>query len=231
MTLSILLAIAGYLVGAVSFARIVAAFVLPGQDLSRTKLVLPSRSTLPYTGVSATTLGARLGPRWGITVGVIDMLKGFLPVLACRALLPETTDYLVVATMIVIGHNWPIYYGFKGGRGQSPMLGGLLAIAPLAPLVCFPLGIALGLFIIRDMFAAYGLGHLLLVVWFMIFRSAPETVYSFTVNAAFLVASLPEIREYLRRRARGEIRQITSWRELLRAHPAMGSDRYQDKPK
>lgn len=231
MIQTLILALLAYLLGAVSFARLIAAAVLPGEDISRTTLVLPGENdaTLTYTGVSATSLGARLGPRWGMLTGVLDMLKGFVPVLACRLIWPESTDHLVVALMIVIGHNWPVYYRFKGGRGQSSMIGSLLAINPLAPLISYPLGAALGLLVMRDMFIAYGLGQILLIVWFALFGTGPEVLYAVAINAAYVVASLPEILEYWDRRARGEVIQIKSWRELLKAHPAMGSNRYKTK--
>lgn len=231
MLLTVVLALAGYLIGAVSFARIVGVLVLPGADLRRTELVLPGdNETIEYTGVSATSVGARLGSRWGMLVGLLDGLKGFLPVFAVHALWPGSTDHLVVAAAIVIGHNWPVYYRFHGGRGQSAVIGSLLAIDWLAPLVTIPLGAAIGLLIFRDMFIAYYLGQPLLIAWFALFGKWPEALYSLVWVLVMVIASLHEIRQYLDRRRAGEIRQIKSWRDLLTAHPAMGSDRYRKRP-
>lgn len=227
MLQTVILAIAGYLIGAVSFARIVGAVVLPGTNLGRTDLVLPGdNETIEYTGVSATSVGARLGSRWGMLVGVLDGLKGFLPVFAVHLLFPASTDHVVVAAAIVIGHNWPVYYRFHGGRGQSAVIGSLLAIDWLAPLVTIPLGSAIGLLIFRDMFIAYYLGQPLLIAWFAIFGKWPEALYSFVWVVVLVIASWPELSEGYRRRRAGEIQQIKSWRDLLTAHPAMGSSRY-----
>lgn len=231
MLQTVILALAGYLIGAVSFARIVGAIVLPGANLGRTDLVLPGdNETIEYTGVSATSVGARLGSRWGMLVGLLDGLKGFLPVFAVHMLWPESTDHLVVAAAIVIGHNWPVYYRFHGGRGQSAVIGSLLAIDWLAPLVTIPLGSAIGLLVFRDMFIAYYLGQPLLVVWFAIFGKWPEALYSLVWVVVMVIASWPELSQYYRRRRAGEIEQIKSWRDLLKAHPAMGSNRYRNGP-
>lgn len=230
MLQTVILAAAGYLIGAVSFARIVGAIVLPGTNLGRTDLVLPGdNETIEYTGVSATSVGARLGPRWGMLVGLLDGLKGFLPVFAVPMFWPGSTDHLVVAAAIVIGHNWPVYHGFKGGRGQSAVIGSLLAIDWLAPLVTIPVGSAIGLLVFRDMFVAYYLGQPLLIVWFAIFGKWPEALYSLVWVVVLVIASWPELSQYYRRRRAGEIEQIRSWRDLLKAHPAMGSSRYRKR--
>lgn len=228
MIQSLLLALGAYLLGGISFARIVGARVLPGQDLSRTDLVLPggSEATIGYTGVSATSVGARLGPKWGLITGGLDALKGFLPVLATRLIWPLSDDHLLVATMIIVGHNWPVWFRFRGGRGQSSLLGSLLAIDPLAPLVAIPLGAAIGLLGLRDMIVAYYLGQPLLIAWFLIFGTPAEVAYAIAINVVIAIASIPEMRDYLQARADGKVRQLTSWRDLAKAHPAMGSDRY-----
>jgi glycerol-3-phosphate acyltransferase PlsY len=231
MLQTVVLALIGYLVGAVSFARVVGAIVLPGTSLGRTDLVLPGdNETIEYTGVSATSVGARLGSRWGMLVGILDGLKGYLPVFAVHALWPSSSDHLVVAAAIVIGHNWPVYYRFHGGRGQSAVIGSLLAIDWLAPLVCIPLGAAIGLLAFRDMFIAYYLGQPLLIAWFAMFGRWPEAGYCLVWIIAMVIASWPEMSEYFRRRRAGEINLITNWRDLLKAHPAMGSNRYTKRP-
>lgn len=230
MIQTLVIAVVGYLIGAVSFARIVGAIVLPGASLARTDLVLPGdNETIEYTGVSATSVGARLGPRWGMLVGLLDGLKGYLPVVAVHLVWPESYDHLVVAAAIVIGHNWPVFYGLHGGRGQSAVIGSLLAIDWLAPLVCIPLGAAVGLLLFRDMFIAYYLGQPLLIVWFAMLGRWAEAAYCLVWVAAMVIASSPEMSEYLRRRRAGEINSITDWRALLKAHPAMGSHRYRNK--
>ena len=84
-----------------------------------------------------------LGWKAGLPVLLIDVLKGFLPV----RILPNFTSYevdsdawmwfrvaLVLAT--VVGHLYPVFANFKGGKGVATSLGGVLAVHPGAALVC-----------------------------------------------------------------------------------------------
>jgi glycerol-3-phosphate acyltransferase PlsY len=222
------LAVAGYLVGAISFARLVGAKVAPGDDLSSTTLDLPGEATIDYGGVSATSIAVRGGPKWGVFTGVLDMAKAFLPVLITRLVWPDDTYYLVVAVATVVGHNYPVYYRFKGGRGQTPIYGGLLAIDWLAIPVTTIAGTSIGLFVFRDMFVAYALGMWLLVPWFWWRADTAHVVYAVVVNLLFLIATMPEMGEYFERRRNGELKQVKTWKEFRQSHPAVRGDRGED---
>ena len=169
------LAAAGYMIGSLSFARIVGRRVVPEADLTSTDVQLPGGATIEYTGVSATSIGARTGPKWALVAGFADMAKAFLPTLGVRMAWPDDPYHLVVAVLVVVGHNYPVYHRFKGGRGQNALIGGLLAIDWLALPVTTALGIGIGLFVVRDMLVAYGLGQWLLVPWFVWRGGAPAT--------------------------------------------------------
>jgi acyl phosphate:glycerol-3-phosphate acyltransferase len=84
-----------------------------------------------------------LGPKAGVPVLLIDILKGFLPVRLLpnlTELQPDTAPWmwlrvgLVIAT--VIGHLYPVFAGFRGGKGVATSLGGVLAVHPGAAGVC-----------------------------------------------------------------------------------------------
>ena len=122
------LALAGYLVGAISFARIVGRRIAPDEDLSKNTLNLPGDATIEYGGVSATSIAIRGGPKWGSFTGLLDMAKAFVPTLVVRLIWPDESYHLVVAVATIVGHNYPVYHRFKGGRGQTPIYGSLLAI-------------------------------------------------------------------------------------------------------
>lgn len=219
----------GYLLGSISFARLVGTRVIPEADLSSTDLELPGGATITYSGVSATSIGARTGPKWGIVTGVGDMAKALVPTLIVRLLWPDDSYHLVVAVAVVMGHNYPVFYRFKGGRGQAPIYGGLLAVDWLAIPVTTAVGVAVGLWVIRDMMWAYTLGQWLLIPWFLWRGSAPEVAYALIVNVLFTVATLPEIREYFAKRRAGELKQVSSWRDFTKAHPAMGTGRLDEE--
>lgn len=81
---------------------------------------------------------------WGasIGVGVADVAKGVIVVLLARSLL--VSDWAVVAAALaaVIGHNWSVYMGFRGGRGVNTSLGGLLAMSPLIAVLLMVMALA-----------------------------------------------------------------------------------------
>lgn len=225
LALAAALGLAGYLVGGISFARLVGAKVAPGDDLSSTTLDLPGDATIDYGGVSATSIAVRGGPKWGIVTGVLDMAKAFVPVLITRLIWPDEHYHLVVAVATVVGHNYPVYHGFKGGRGQTPIYGGLFAVDWLAIPVTTIVGTTIGLFVLRDMFAAYALGMWLLVPWFWWQADLAHVIYAVIVNLLFLIATIPEMGEYFERRRNGELKQIKSWGEFRRSHPAVRGKR------
>ncbi len=219
------LALLGYLIGSISFARLVGRRVVPDADLTSTNLELPGGATIDYGGVSATSIGARTGPKWGIVVGVGDMAKAFVPTLAVRLLWPDESYHLITAVAVMFGHNYPIYYRFKGGRGQSPLYGGLLAVDWIALPVTTALGVVVGLFVMRDMLIAYSLGQWLLIPWFAWLAGPPEVAYAVAINLLYTIAMIPELRSYLAKRRAGELKQVVSWREFRTSHPAMGTGR------
>lgn len=92
-----------------------------------------------------------LGWRAGLPVFLIDILKGYLAVSLVRllpGLIPGSTAFINFQMLLgagaVLGHIFPIYVGFKGGKGVATLLGLLLAIVPQVTLMC--LGIFLVVF-------------------------------------------------------------------------------------
>lgn len=84
-----------------------------------------------------------LGWKAGLPVFLIDVLKGFLAVSLVRFnanYIPGTVDFinyqLILGAAAVLGHIFPIYVGFKGGKGVATLLGLLLAIQPQVTLIC-----------------------------------------------------------------------------------------------
>lgn len=223
--LAALLAFAAYLIGAVSFARIVGRRIAPGEDLSKTTLNLPGDATIPYGGVSATSVAIRGGPKWGSFTGLLDMAKAFFPTLVVRLIWPDDSYHLVVAVATIVGHNYPVYHRFKGGRGQTPIYGSLLAIDWIAVPITTIVGVVIGVGLLRDMFIAYTLGMWLLIPWFAWRAGPPEVAYAVIANLLFMMAMVPETKAYLAKRKAGELEQVTSWRDLTTAHPAVRGER------
>jgi glycerol-3-phosphate acyltransferase PlsY len=204
-----LLAVAvGYLCGAISFARLVGRIVAPQKDLTQTEIKLEGGDDkVVMSAVSATTVSMRLGTKFGFITVVLDMLKITIPTLIVKLLYPEAYYFLMTATAGMIGHIWPLYYRFRGGRGLSAVYGGMFAIDLIGVFVTSIVGMLLGLFVLRDMLVAYVGGLWLLIPWLW-FRTheVAYLAYAIAVNIIFILAMLPEAKQYiqLRREGKGE---------------------------
>jgi glycerol-3-phosphate acyltransferase PlsY len=196
----------GYLMGSISFTRILGRWLAPGEDLSVTEFKM-SESSKPLTmkRVSATSLAFRKGPKAGCSVTILDMLKAAIPVFVFRYYFPNTDYYWLAAAGSVLGHNYPIYYNFKGGGGMSPLFGGLLIIDWIAVPAITLGGMVLGIFVFQDLMAAWLLGVPLLIPWMIIRHQTPISIaYSILVNVFFIAASYPSIKDYLELKRSGE---------------------------
>lgn len=199
--------IIGYLFGSISFARLVGRFAAPNADLTEDTLIQSTDENRPLRlhAVSATTLSDRAGPKAGVIAGILDVLKVLGPTLAFRFLAdPSQPYFLLVAVAGMIGHIWPVFHRFRGGRGMSTAYGGFLAVDPLGAIVTWLVGTLLGLVVIRDGMVTF-IGWMWLMIPWLWFRTHDWrfAVFALAINVLFLVAMIPEIRTYLRYRREG----------------------------
>jgi len=113
-----------YLLGAVPFGLIIAAF--HGIDLRK----------IGSGNIGATNLSRALGKKWAYVCFVLDLAKGFLPTLAAGIWLYDISGTnglfarLAVGCAAIIGHIFPVYLKFKGGKGVSTSFGVALGFWP-----------------------------------------------------------------------------------------------------
>jgi glycerol-3-phosphate acyltransferase PlsY len=119
-----------YLVGAIPTGYLLAR--LKGVDIRK----------VGSGNIGATNVYRSVGKGWGILTFILDFLKGYLPaalfpVLGQNLSLEINSAYLSLlgGCMAVIGHNWPVYLRFRGGKGMATGAGALLGFAPLAMLI------------------------------------------------------------------------------------------------
>jgi glycerol-3-phosphate acyltransferase PlsY len=194
-------AVGGYFVGAVSMARIITRLVAPSVKITdKFEVGLEgSDRTLTLGTVSASWVSHHVGSGWGFLTYVLDMLKIVVPAVVLRRIWPAEPYFLVAAAAGVAGHIWPVFYRFKGGRGISAIYGGFLVIDWVGFLICSLGGMLFGLVVLRDVLMAYMGGVLLLIPWvFFKTHNASYVIYSVIVNIFFVIAMLPEIRNYER---------------------------------
>ncbi|MHC4654323.1 MAG: glycerol-3-phosphate 1-O-acyltransferase PlsY [Planctomycetota bacterium] len=115
----------GYLFGSVPFGVIIAR--AHGKDLR----------SIGSGNIGATNVARALGRRWAYICFLLDVLKGLVPMLVVRVLIGITDPtpgllslWLFVGCAAILGHIFPIYLKFKGGKGVATSLGVALGLWP-----------------------------------------------------------------------------------------------------
>ncbi len=130
----ILIAIISYLLGNLSFAFILGKIIM-------------KKDVREYgSGNSGATNAIRaFGAKVGVMAFAGDVLKGVAAVLIGKLLSGEMGGYLAGA-FVIIGHNWPVFLNFKGGKGVAATIGVMFMISPFVSLVCFIIGLSIAFF-------------------------------------------------------------------------------------
>jgi glycerol-3-phosphate acyltransferase PlsY len=203
--MALLAGVTGYLIGSISFARLVVRIRAPRRDIPTIEHSVEGSSKIfESSSISATAIRLQLGARYGCLVGILDILKGLLPTLAFKLWQPDAPYYFIAATLATIGHNYPVYYGFEGGRGFSTIYGGFLVLDWVGVLVTNTAGILLGGLLQQALVMRYA-GLVLMIPWIW-FRThdAAKLAYVVVANVLFWFAIMPELRQILRLRTDGE---------------------------
>lgn len=83
--------------------------------------------------IGTTNVLRRLGVRWSIPVLAADVAKGIVPILIVRAAFDSPTADVLAAMAALVGHIYPLYAGFRGGRAAASGIGALFILtAPAA---------------------------------------------------------------------------------------------------
>lgn len=122
----VLLTIVAYLFGAIPFGLLVAKS--RGIDIREKG----------SGNIGATNVFRVVGKGWGVFTFVLDALKGFIPSFVFPLIGDVDPVWGVLFGMVaILGHSFPVYLKFKGGKGVATSAGMLLGVAPLAVLAGF----------------------------------------------------------------------------------------------
>jgi glycerol-3-phosphate acyltransferase PlsY len=161
-----------YLLGAVPFGFLIAR--AHGIDLR----------VVGSGNIGATNLGRALGRKWAVVCFVLDALKGFVPTLAGRWVIGTGTPmvgelfwWIVAGCAAILGHMFPIFLRFRGGKGVSTGMGMLLG---LYPYFTYP-----GLI-------TFGLWAAVLRIWRYVSLASIVAAAAFPVVFWILIVLLPE---------------------------------------
>jgi glycerol-3-phosphate acyltransferase PlsY len=121
--MEIIVMIFSYLLGSIPTGYVVGA--LAGVDIRK----------VGSGNVGATNVARALGKKPGLLTLSADVAKGFVPVVIAVWLGLSPTVVALVASAAFLGHLYPVFLRFQGGKGVATALGILLALAPMATIV------------------------------------------------------------------------------------------------
>ena len=124
--------LAAYLIGSISFGYL-AGKLLKGIDIRK------------YCSGNAgtTNIQRTLGTLPALIVLFLDISKGWLAVWLAGVLTGSETVPLAAGLAAIMGHNWPLFFKFRGGRGIATSIGVMLGVAPLVLLIAGGIGVTL----------------------------------------------------------------------------------------
>jgi glycerol-3-phosphate acyltransferase PlsY len=194
MPLDILSIIIGYLLGSIPTAYIVAR-LRKGIDIRN----------IGSGNMGAANVMREIGTHEGVFVGLTDVAKGAGSILIAQALnIPELWIF-GAGFAALVGHNFPVFAGFRGGRGSATVIGIFLVLAPLATLVTLAI-IAIPFFTTHKFSAAILIGFALLPLFIWLLEGSLELVrYVLAIDLFMLVRNLAGIKQVL---AKGVVKDI-----------------------
>ncbi len=151
------------------------------------------------SGFTNTLRSAGVGA--ALVVVLADIAKGALPVLIGRLVFDDPWAVAVGGVAAVAGHNWPLFAGFRGGRGVATSFGAFAAMAPPAALAVFVLGmllLAATRYVSLTSMAATAAGFLAILALVLADRlPAPYLLFAVAAGAAVELSHLGNARRLL----------------------------------
>ncbi len=167
--------LAAYLIGSVSFGYLAGRLLL-GVDIRQ--------HGSGNTG--ATNVLRTLGTVPAIVIFFLDVGKGYAAIFLAGLLTDIPLMIMLSGVAVVAGHNWPLFYKFKGGRGVATTVGVMLGLAPLVILISLLVGVPV---IALTRYVSLGsiIGSFLVPVLMVAFRMPPAYILFGTVLAAITI--------------------------------------------
>lgn len=127
--LTLYFALGAYLLGGIPFGKIIARIVA--------QIDITQRGS---RNIGATNVARELGLKWGLLTLTLDILKGLVPILlfstsTAGSGLSGDIALALVSLCPLLGHQFSIFMGLKGGKGVATALGAYLALSPISCLL------------------------------------------------------------------------------------------------
>jgi len=136
-----------------------------------------------------------IGAREGVFVGLIDIAKGAGAILIAQALNISELWVFGAGFAALVGHNFPVFARFRGGRGSATIIGIFLVLAPEAMLITLVV-VAIPFFTTRKFGAAILIGFALLPLFLWLLEGSLALVrYALLIDVFMLIRNLSGIKQ------------------------------------
>lgn len=175
-----------YIIGSIPFSFTIAK-LFKGIDIRK----------LGTKNVGAMNIISVAGIFPGIIALLFDISKGALVVHLTNKITEDIGVSLTSGLFTVIGHNWPIFLKFKGGKGVATTIGILLLISPFSLLILYLIAIPIIILIINDSYMSASIGFLILplILWFLE-KNIWFVIFGILIALIMVIRHLNEIRTY-----------------------------------
>jgi glycerol-3-phosphate acyltransferase PlsY len=215
MISGIVLLIASYLWGSLSPAYIVV----------RLKKGIDLREYGTGT-VGGSNVRKQLGIAWMFGVGALDVLKGMVPPIVMQNLGFDLAFVILASLATILGHNWSLFLGFKGGRGVGTTVG-VLFVWDVWLAIVFLIALAIG-WVIQQGAPATAIGLILLTPMAWRLNDAPAIVWGCAGLAIIIFAKRLEANRLPLPRDEKEKRAVL-WRRLWLDRDIPSDEAWQDR--
>jgi glycerol-3-phosphate acyltransferase PlsY len=191
---------------------IISAYVLG--SIPSAYLVARLRKGIDIREVGSKNMGAmnvyyQVGPKEAALVLLVDVGKGIAAILLARWLDVSLTFQLLAGLAAVIGHAFPLFLKFRGGKGGATTLGILLFLMPKA-IPFFLIVVVIALVVTRNLTFGYGIGFIIFpfVAW-LIYHLEPLIFFSIGLPVFVGIQYAPRLKEM-------HTKTAGSWRRVIK---------------
>jgi glycerol-3-phosphate acyltransferase PlsY len=164
-----------YLIGSIPFGYLIAKFFL-GRDIQKEG----------SGNIGATNVTRVLGKRYGIVTLCLDIAKGIVVFLLAQKF---NVDIYVACYLAIMGHIFPLWLGFKGGKGVATTVSILFCVAPKVAVFSFSVWLLVFLIFRISSLAALASSVSAPLIAFLLFRNDNQIIYFVLLLSLTLLAT------------------------------------------
>jgi glycerol-3-phosphate acyltransferase PlsY len=163
-----------------------------------------------YKNMGTLNIYHLLGPFHAFITFLIDAAKGAVPIWIAQSLGMNSSGMILCSLMAIVGHNWPIFLNFRGGKGVATSLGIMMVLMKRQLLLWFIL-VIIFFSLIKNFSFSMGLGFILIPLSSWMMQEPSYIIYlSILIPLLMLLRLFPNMIE-LHRLSSGNLRKFFSF--------------------